>query len=223
MKRFSLLLFALLLFAPACKKKPVAQRPAAEEPVLVQSKTTSVEVATDASGKKSLFIEDDIEQFMLQKEDAADTFAPTTDKQESKTEIVIEEIDDQKLRSKHADQAKYGFKPIFFAFDSYKIEKKQLPSLEHNLKVLTKTLENNPEFKAVIEGHACRFAGSTAYNMQISDERAQAVAHYFVEHGIPAERMNVVGRGDTDPIVPITGNKEQQAPNRRVNIYIWTA
>jgi outer membrane protein OmpA-like peptidoglycan-associated protein len=223
MKRLTLLLLALLVIAPACKKKPAAQHPVKEEPVLVQNETTSVEVSTDNNGKKSLFIEDDIEQFMLQKDDAADAFAPTTDNQESKSEIVIEEIDDQKLRSKHADQAKYGFSTIYFPFNSYQIEKKQLPALEHNLTVLKKTLESNPDFKAVIEGHSCRFAGSAAYNMQLSDERAQAVANYFVKQGIPAERMNEVGRGDTEPIVPTTGNKEQQAPNRRVNIYIWKA
>jgi len=219
MKRFTLLLLALLAFAPACKKKPTAQHPTKEVPVVVQDGTANT--ATDADSKKNIFMEDDIEQFMLKEEDAADTFAPSTDNQESKSEIVTEEVGDRKWESKRADQAKYGFSMIFFDYDVYQLNKGQMPELEHNLNVVKKFLADASK-RIVIEGHACHFAGSKSYNAMLSEKRAQAVADYLIEHGIPAERLSVVGRGDLQPLV-LEGNMKQQRPNRRVEFYPWNA
>ncbi|HBY05806.1 MAG: OmpA family protein [candidate division TM6 bacterium GW2011_GWE2_42_60] len=219
MKRFTLLLLALLAFAPACKKKPTAQHPTKEVSVVVQDELTNK--ASDADSKKNIFMEDDIEQFMLKEEDAADTFAPSTDNQESKSEIVTEEVGDRKWESKRADQSKYGLGMVFFEYDVYKINKGQMPALEHNLNAIKKLLTDASK-RIVIEGHSCHFAGSEAYNMMLSEKRAQEVANYLIKNGIPAERISVTGRGDKQPLVP-NGDMQQQSPNRRVEFYPWIA
>ncbi|WP_435102511.1 OmpA family protein [Arhodomonas sp. AD133] len=75
-------------------------------------------------------------------------------------------------------------------------------------------------------GHTDRI-GPEAYNMKLSERRAQAVADYLM--GIPAladHDMRVVGRGESQPVVQCenTGGRNQLIeclqPNRRVEVEI---
>ena len=69
------------------------------------------------------------------------------------------------------------------------------------------------------EGHTCRF-GSDAYNMALSVKRAKTVYNYLVKNGIPKKSLGIVGRGSTMPRVRGDGDKQAQAPNRRVQFRI---
>jgi outer membrane protein OmpA-like peptidoglycan-associated protein len=61
--------------------------------------------------------------------------------------------------------------------------------------------------------------GTQAYNLQLSQRRAEAVREFFVQTGIPATIMSTKGFGKADPRVP--GDSEQaRAANRRVEIGI---
>ena len=65
----------------------------------------------------------------------------------------------------------------------------------------------------VIEGHTDAI-GPDAYNLALSDRRAQAVKRYLVEtHGIAAARLTTVGKGKTEPLADTPPNA---ARNRRV-------
>jgi chemotaxis protein MotB len=60
-------------------------------------------------------------------------------------------------------------------------------------------------------------------NWELSAARAAAVVRYFIEHGIPADRLRAAGYADTHPLAPnrdAAGNPipENQAKNRRVVI-----
>jgi outer membrane protein OmpA-like peptidoglycan-associated protein len=61
--------------------------------------------------------------------------------------------------------------------------------------------------------------GSDQFNMDLSQRRANSVAAYLVQQGIPAGRLMVVGYGESRPIAPndTPANKQQ---NRRVEIQI---
>ena len=70
----------------------------------------------------------------------------------------------------------------------------------------------------VIEGHACHSAGSAIYNLALSEKRARHVAQKFAEAGIDSCNIKIAPRGQEMPIVK-EGNRKQQAPNRRVEIF----
>ncbi|MDY7229454.1 OmpA family protein [Hyalangium rubrum] len=69
-----------------------------------------------------------------------------------------------------------------------------------------------------IEGHTDN-QGNPELNLQLSKERAQAVATYLTQAGIDASRLEVVGHGDTKPIAPNLTPRGREL-NRRVEFFI---
>ncbi len=69
-----------------------------------------------------------------------------------------------------------------------------------------------------IEGHTDS-NGSDAYNMQLSQRRAQAVVDYLAENGIRRSRLTAVGRGEGSPIAT-NDTSAGRAQNRRVEFII---
>lgn len=67
----------------------------------------------------------------------------------------------------------------------------------------------------VIEGHTDAF-GPDAYNEQLSLRRAQSVAAFLAEKGVPTARLEAVGLGESVPRVP----DPYDAANRRVEMRI---
>ena len=61
--------------------------------------------------------------------------------------------------------------------------------------------------------------GTEAYNLKLSERRAQAVKAYLVSKGIDASRIYTEGKGEAQPIA---SNKtaEGRAKNRRVDIEV---
>ena len=78
-------------------------------------------------------------------------------------------------------------------------------------------LRENAGIRATIEGHTDS-SGSSVYNQWLSERRASTVRDMLInEHGIPAEQLVSVGRGED---YPIAGNEtsEGRAQNRRVEL-----
>ncbi len=61
--------------------------------------------------------------------------------------------------------------------------------------------------------------GSQATNQELSEERAQAVADYLGGLGVESSRLDVVGRGESEPIAD-NGSEEGRAENRRVDFLV---
>ena len=79
---------------------------------------------------------------------------------------------------------------------------------------------------ADVVGHTDRI-GSTEYNQKLSVSRAQTVANYMVTLGIPADKINVQGRGESESVTGDSCKKMGRAetikclaPDRRVVIKI---
>jgi outer membrane protein OmpA-like peptidoglycan-associated protein len=79
-------------------------------------------------------------------------------------------------------------------------------------------IARRPSPEIVIIGHTDR-VGSVAANDALSLRRAQKVRDDLVKLGIPADRMQVAGRGEREPLVP-TEDEVPEPRNRRVEISV---
>jgi OOP family OmpA-OmpF porin len=75
-------------------------------------------------------------------------------------------------------------------------------------------LKKNPSLKYEIDGHTDN-TGNSPHNLQLSQQRADAVKAQFVSMGIDASRLTTKGFGDTKPVSDNT-SPEGKANNRRV-------
>jgi general secretion pathway protein A len=79
------------------------------------------------------------------------------------------------------------------------------------------TLANlSPDYEIVIRGYTDN-VGSYRFNENLSRSRAKIVKRYLVEKGIEPERIETIGMGESDPLVP-NETPEGRAVNRRVEI-----
>ena len=83
---------------------------------------------------------------------------------------------------------------------------------------LVDLLKLNTQFKVEISAHTDD-KGADAYNMKLSDRRANSVVNYLRLKGIPSNRLVAKGYGKTKPLVPNTSD-ENRAKNRRVEFKI---
>ncbi len=104
---------------------------------------------------------------------------------------------------------------VNFATDSAEI----LPSSDPLLYEVAEAFMRNPNVRLVeIQGHTDD-RGGAALNMRLSQERAEAVRTWLIEHGVEASRLEARGFGSSQPLVPnITA--ANRARNRRVQFVI---
>ena len=219
-----------LLIVPACGRRQVAPVCPTGYPIVAQATPTPPPAVIPAPEQQEPCIEDmppsdslhrqvheEVDPFTLEEEE--NLFNKLVDtKQDAEEDLAVVSQEDNQIGDIDQDSARYGFKRIYYDFNDYAIRPDQEPAIEHNLKVAKDLV--NKQHKLVLDGHACNSAGSTDYNMMLSEKRAQNLANYFEAHGINKRNMRVVGRGSEMRIVPF-GNKEQQAPNRRVEVYAY--
>ena len=64
--------------------------------------------------------------------------------------------------------------------------------------------------------------GAQEYNQALSVRRALAVRDYLVSEGIDADIIDVIGKGEGEPVAS-NDNDEGRARNRRVEIHVGTS
>jgi outer membrane protein OmpA-like peptidoglycan-associated protein len=109
-----------------------------------------------------------------------------------------------------------------FSFDKSVIRGDQRSKLDEFVASLKGTQYDSID----VFGHADRI-GSTKYNLNLSQRRANAVKAYLVRQGIPSGKINAEGRGESEPV---TGDncKGQRGktlisclePDRRVDVSV---
>lgn len=92
-------------------------------------------------------------------------------------------------------------------------------------------LKDHPEVEVIMAtGHTDRI-GSDSYNQRLSERRVAAVKKYMVNKGVAADRIDAVGKGESQPVVSCDDVKGKEnrnnkalikclAPNRRVEVEV---
>jgi OmpA-OmpF porin, OOP family len=88
------------------------------------------------------------------------------------------------------------------------------PESMGTLNLIAKLMTDKPELKFEVGGHTDS-DGEDAYNMKLSQQRAEAVKNQLVKMGIDASRLTSKGYGESKPLND-NSSPENKANNRRV-------
>jgi peptidoglycan-associated lipoprotein len=117
------------------------------------------------------------------------------------------------------DSIKFAM-PVHFDFDSSAVREADKPALQRFANIAKKYY---PNANITIEGFADP-AGSQAYNLKLSRERAEAVRSVLVTNGLSDASLNAVGYGETRLVVARAQKDQPGAEmNRRVVFAIETS
>lgn len=103
------------------------------------------------------------------------------------------------------------FRNIYFETDKSVF----LPEAYPPLYLILAELKKQPQLKVEIHGHT-DIVGSIQHNQQLSEERAKAVADFFIANGIDSSRISSKGFGSSKPV-----SENDNALNRRVEFVFY--
>ncbi len=103
---------------------------------------------------------------------------------------------------------------VSFDFDSAKIKHGFARTLDKIAEVVSKY----DKTVVYVVGHTDS-VGSEAYNQELSERRARAVADYLAAHGVNPARIHIEGRGEREPRATNATEAGRQL-NRRVEIFL---
>ncbi len=122
------------------------------------------------------------------------------------------------LREMEAQQTERGLLvtlgDVLFAFDKADLSAQAAPRLDK----LARFLAQFPDRKMLIEGYTDS-VGKDAYNLSLSERRAQAVRSALMQRGVDGARISARGYGKAHPVAD-NGSADGRAMNRRVEIVI---
>jgi outer membrane protein OmpA-like peptidoglycan-associated protein len=84
---------------------------------------------------------------------------------------------------------------VLFGFNKAELT----PAGQQKLDDLAKQAQGANVERVVLTGHADRI-GSEDYNQELSEQRAQAVADYLQTKGVDSSRLQVAGKGESEPV-----------------------
>lgn len=118
------------------------------------------------------------------------------------------------------EEAPIVLKGVQFEYNSAKLTADAQDRLDN----VVNALKGSSDIDVRIEGHTDSL-GNAAYNLKLSQERADSVKRYLVDHGISSSRLTTKGYGETRPVAPNTkpdgsDNPAGRAKNRRVELHV---
>lgn len=128
--------------------------------------------------------------------------------------MQITNFKEQVIQLEPVHVKRFVLKNMFFATDKTKI----LSSSEPALMELYSLLQDNPNIRIRIIGHTDD-VGKDDYNQRLSEGRSASVKQEMINRGINPNRIETIGHGEKDPIVPNDSDEHRQM-NRRVEIEI---
>jgi outer membrane protein OmpA-like peptidoglycan-associated protein len=127
------------------------------------------------------------------------------------TEQLRTELDVPTIAEAQAKGMALPLKNLFFETDSYVIDRASYVELNRLAELVQQY-----DLKVEIAGHTDN-QGGAAYNLELSQNRAEAARRYLIEQGCAPEQIRAKGYGLTQPIAT-NATTEGRAQNRRVEI-----
>ena len=121
-------------------------------------------------------------------------------------------IDDVKLEKSSARINSITLPSTIFATASSTLNKMVIPIL----KTFSKYLSENPTVRIKVVGHTDNI-GDSADNLALSLKRANSIKKYIVSQGVVQSRIQIEGKGDTNPVSTNETN-DGRRKNRRVEV-----
>lgn len=106
---------------------------------------------------------------------------------------------------------------ILFDFDSSNLR----AEARTNLADLAESLTTYEGTRVLVVGHTDS-RGTDSYNQSLSERRATAAKAYLMQLGIAADRIDAVGRGESEPVATNETDAGRQE-NRRVEVAIFAS
>jgi len=101
---------------------------------------------------------------------------------------------------------------VNFDFDKASLRQEDIGSLDNDVATLKSWGDVNIE----VAGHTDSM-GSDAYNMKLSQQRAEAVRNFLISRGVSADRLTAKGYGESQPVAD-NATDEGRFKNRRVEL-----
>ncbi len=103
---------------------------------------------------------------------------------------------------------------VLFEVNSYRLKQELIPTLDSIANFLRKESKSDVN----VSGHTDN-TGKEDYNLTLSSQRAEVVAEFLLDRGVDPERVNFLGMGSSQPVLP-NDTPEGRRKNRRVEILI---
>ena len=207
--KVSMLLVVAVLFVAGCGKKDKKDKESGK----ATHKVATADIPT-VSDVENLFDEKEVSElaFVDDELDVKDgALARNVD------------IDRSEIAAQDAEGAlSHSFKAVHFNFNRNDIRVDQRDIVAEDVQLAREAVNEGKD--VVIEGHTCQM-GSAAYNLALSQRRAEAVKVEMLSNGVPAESIKTVGYGYERPLVwsdapNRAGLIKALAPNRRAEMLI---
>ncbi|SMO77882.1 OmpA family protein [Gracilimonas mengyeensis] len=104
---------------------------------------------------------------------------------------------------------------ILFDTESYTLK----DPAKRDIEDLARVLKDYKDTNIMFAGHTDS-RGTEEFNQNLSEQRARSVAEFAAFTGVDAERMTIVGYGESKPVAT-NETAEGRQQNRRVEIAIW--
>lgn len=103
---------------------------------------------------------------------------------------------------------------VLFDFNSSKVN----PTVNDNLIKFAETLKQYPDTEILVAGHTDN-VGTEQYNMNLSQQRANAVSNVLKTNGVSKSRLTILGYGEKNPVADNVAESGREQ-NRRVEFAI---
>jgi len=101
---------------------------------------------------------------------------------------------------------------VNFDFDKATLQPAGVPILQEAAKILN----DNPGVSVEVQGYTDSI-GTDAYNLRLSQRRANTVKNFLVKQGVSSSRLTTKGYGESNPVAS-NETAEGRAQNRRVEL-----